>query len=167
MKALRTAEWAARVLCLVCLCYGCLFLLGCNAERVSPIERLYKMRDAVSIPHGLYFNSEAEKWEAGFIAAETAEALYRFDGYTELHHAERYAVYLSDRFDTAYEIGIFDAPDRSAQNELIAMCLRRIDLLSRNGRDGKGVRVATVGYSVVYFFGFDEESVDRLLAAGF
>ena len=125
------------------------------------------MQETALLPHGLLFDSEAQKWEEGYITAETTERLYRFDGVSELHHAERYAVFVSDRFGKVSEIGIFDAPDRASANELLSMCRRRMELLSRYAENADTGRLSVYGNTVVYIVGLDEKSTNALLSAAF
>ncbi len=141
-----------------------LLFSGCGANHTTAFERLSRLKDAGLLPHGRYYNSEAEKWEEGYITTDTAEKLYRFDGVSELHHAERYAVFVSDRFGRICEIGIFDAPDRVSANELLVMCERRIALLSRYAENGLNERILLCGNSVMYIAGLDEESAERVCA---
>ena len=155
----------AAFLCLLLL--FCMALSGCEANTVAPIERLYDVKDAISLPHGIYYNSRAEKWEEGYIAPETAESLYRFNGYSELHHAEEYAVFLSDRFGSVYEIGIFRARDRVTADELVSMSYRRIALLQRYASNKNDGCVAVFGSNVIYVYGFDEAAQKQILRAAF
>ena len=144
-----------------------LSLSGCRTSGETASMRLYRMQETKLLPHGCVFDSEAEKWEEGYISAETAENLYRFDGVSELHHAERYAVFVSDRFGSVCEVGIFDAPDRASANELVLMCRRRIALLSRYAENADTGRLFVYGNTVVYVVGLDEKSTNALLSAAF
>ena len=118
-----------RILCLLLIIILCFNLASCKEAR--PASDMLTEFIAAYGAEGIMYRSDACEWEEGYIEYDLLKKIYVF--YEDF--PEDFAIFLNSHADYGSECGVFVCRDASECEAVSEMCLERIRLLDRRGKN--------------------------------
>ena len=146
----------------VAVFFCAILFFGCGKSPCTAGERLSRLTATVSLPAGHLYQSDADIRDESYMPESMGKNLYDIRGYSELSHAETYAVYLGSGYGSAFEIAVFQARDSVGAEDITDMCLYRGNYLLKAGiLEENGYTVLRSGNTVCGFFGMTQETAQK------